>query len=111
MNVLELSPSGLLGTTYVISANGTAIGGVDSSALREQATVKFGDKVYKASRESVMSGAFFLEADGQRVATAEKPSAWRTSFNVRIGDKAYVFGRPKAVPGRFESGGFPKNPR
>jgi hypothetical protein len=97
MTVLELSPCGLLSKTYVISANGSPIGEVDSSAMREQATVKLGDMVYAASRESVLSGAFFLEADGQRLASAEKPSALRSSFNVRIGGKAYVFEQPKKL--------------
>ncbi len=94
MSVLEVSGSGLSNTKFVISADGRAIGEVDSSVMREQATISFADQVYKASREGAVSGAFFLEVDGRRVAVADKPSALRTSFNVQVDDRAYVFDQP-----------------
>jgi hypothetical protein len=100
MSLLEFGPRSWFSPgIYNVVQNGAPIGEIDCAWLREQGTIKIGGASYACSREGLMSGAFFLEANGQRLASAEKPSALHELFTVKIGDKSYtlkkasIFGR------------------
>lgn len=91
MSLLEFGPrSWFSSRVYGIVQDGTPIGEIDCAWLREQGTIKIGGASYSASREGLMSGAFFLAANGQRLASADKPSALHRLFTVQIGNKTYT---------------------
>jgi hypothetical protein len=48
-----------------------------------------------------MSGAFYLEIDGNRLASAEKPSAFRRLFTVQVGVKSYTLKAESAFGNAF----------
>jgi hypothetical protein len=83
--------------SLVVLQNGTAIGDVDMSTTSrsDEATIKFGDKVYQATREGakLLQVTLSLKVDGQPVATAMKHAGPRTSFNFQIDGKDYIFAR------------------
>jgi hypothetical protein len=91
MSLLEFGPrSWFSSRVYGIAQNGAPIGEIDCAWLREEGTIKIGSTSYSASREGLMSGAFFLAANGQRLASADKPSALHRLFKVQIGGKTYT---------------------
>jgi hypothetical protein len=91
MSLLEFGPrSWFSGRVYGIVQDGTPIGEIDCAWLREQGTIKIGSAGYTASREGLASGAFFLEANGTHLISAEKPSALHRLFTVQIGGRAYT---------------------
>ena len=91
MSLLEFSPRSYFSSRkYNIVQNGASIGEIDFALLREQGTIKIGGASYNASREGLTSGAFFLEANGNRLVSADKPSALHRLFTVQIGGKAYT---------------------
>jgi len=59
--------------------------------LREAGRLTVSGATYALGREGLMSGAFFLEGDLGRVATARKPNAFTRSFEVSIDRRNYVF--------------------
>lgn len=91
MSLLEFGPrSWFSSRVYGIAQNGAPIGEIDCAWLREEGTIKIGSASYSALREGLMSGAFFLAANGQQLASAEKPSALHRLFKVQIGGKTYT---------------------
>ena len=90
MSLLEFGPrSWFSSRVYDIVQNGAPIGEIDCAWLSEKGTIKLGSSSYAASREGLLSGAFFLEANGKRLVSAEKPSALHRLFTLQIGGKAY----------------------
>lgn len=82
---------------YEITRNDAPAGAIECSRMWERATIAIDGASYAAAREGKVSGAFYLETNGNRVATAEKSSG--RLFTVQIGDRtltlkaASVFGR------------------
>jgi hypothetical protein len=85
--------------SYGISRDGAPVAEIDCSGMWERATITVGGAGYAAAREGKMSGAFYLEANGVRLASAEKPSAMHRLFTVQVGGRtltlqaASAFGR------------------
>jgi hypothetical protein len=91
MSVLEVKPrSWLSSRDYGIVQNGASLGEIHCAWAREQGKITIGDRSYTASREGLTSGAFFLEANGTRLVSADKPSALHRSFTLQVGGKAYM---------------------
>jgi hypothetical protein len=100
MSLLEFGPrSWFSSRVYGIVQDGTPIGEIDCEWMRERGTIKLGSASYAVSREGLTSGAFFLEANGKRLVSAEKPSALHQLFTVQIGVKAYTL-KAKSIFGR-----------
>jgi hypothetical protein len=84
---------------YDITRGSAPVGAIECSRMWERATIRIDGANYAAARDGKMSGAFYLEASGNRAATAEKPSMSGRLFTVRIGDRtltlkaASTFGR------------------
>jgi hypothetical protein len=51
--------------------DGASIGDIKCAWVLEQGTITIGGTRYLVSREALISGAFFLEADGKRLVTAD----------------------------------------
>jgi hypothetical protein len=84
---------------YAIASDGVPIGEIECAPMWERATIRVGGRAYSAGREGKITGKFYLEADGNRVASAEKPSAMHRLFTVQVGGRtltlkaASTFGR------------------
>jgi hypothetical protein len=84
---------------YEITRDGALAAVIACSRMWERATITIDGVDYAAAREGKMSGAFYLEADGNRVASTQKPSLKGRQFTVQVGERtltlksASVFGR------------------
>jgi hypothetical protein len=91
MRLLEFSVKGFfLPSIYPIACDGAPIGKIESDMFWESATITIGGASYSATREGYLSGAFYLAADGHRLVSAEKPSAWKSLFTVQVGGRTYT---------------------
>jgi hypothetical protein len=94
---------GLFTREFSIEAEGQKIALLDSSRWRVAGAISMGRQTYQLYREGLMSGAFLLEYEGQVVARAIKPSAFRSQFDLEFHGRRYslirasVFGRGFAV--------------
>ena len=75
---------------YSIARDGAPVGEIDCARLWERATITVGGTTYSAAREGKMSGAFYLEANGNRLVSAEKPSALHRLFIVQVDGRTYT---------------------
>ena len=73
--------------TYSIAHEGAPVGEIAFAKRWERATITIGGTSYTAAREGKISGAFYLEANGKRLASADKPSARTPLFTVRVGGR------------------------
>lgn len=90
MSVLEFGLKGFFTQrTYSLTGNGLPVGVIECSRMWEQATITIGTTSYTAAREGKMSGLFYLEANGIRLASAEKPSSLHRLFTVRAGGRTF----------------------
>lgn len=89
--MIEAAPRRLMSSDYVFSADGEPLMELDVSSLREKAEVTVDGTHYSFRREGVLRGAFVLERDGVVVAEAAKPSAFRNTFEIALGERALTF--------------------
>ena len=100
MSSLEFGPKSLFTTqNYGIVKSGVPVGEIVSRRIGGGATMTIGGKSYVAAREGVMSAAFYLEVDGNRVARAERASAFKGSFTLQAGGRIYLLS-PASMFGR-----------
>lgn len=84
---------------YDIARGRVSVGLIECSRMWERATITIDGTSYAAARDGKVSGAFYLDANGSRPVTAEKPSMSGRLFTVRVGDRtltlkaASMFGR------------------
>jgi hypothetical protein len=91
MSVIEFAPKGHFSIRqFSLVENGVPIGEIDCGGMREQATIAIGGASFIAAREGILTGKLYLEADGARLASAERLSAWRGGFTVRAGAATYA---------------------
>jgi hypothetical protein len=91
MSVLEFAPKSFFTMrSYRVFRDGAPIGEIDCGGMREGATISIGGTSYTTAREGLMSGPYYLEANGNRLASAERASAWRGGFTVQAGGRTYL---------------------
>src|SRR5829696_7965474 len=101
--ILEARPIGIFTQEFSIEAEGQNVALLDVSSWRVAGAISIGHRAYQLYREGLMSGAFLLEYEGQVVARAIKPSAFRPQFDLEFHNHRYsltrasVFGRDFAV--------------
>lgn len=100
MSVLEFGlKSFFRPRVYEITRGDAPAGAIECSRMWERATITIDGASYAGAREGKMSGQFYLEANGNRLATAAKPSTRGRRFTVQVGDRtltlqaASTFGR------------------
>jgi hypothetical protein len=101
MSLLEFGPTNFFnGRHYSITSNGAPVGEIDCAMVRKQATITIGGARYMAARDGHWSGAFYLAANGERLVSADKPSAFQRVFTVRYGTRTFALKgrRCSAVP-------------
>jgi hypothetical protein len=100
MSSLEFGPKSHFTTqNYGIVKSGVPVGEIVGRRMGGGATITIGGKSYAVAREGVMSGAYYLEADGNRIARAERTSAFKGSFTLQAGGRTYLLS-PASVFGR-----------
>jgi hypothetical protein len=99
--MLRASPVGWFSWNFILTEAGERLAEINLAWLREAGQLSVGEESYRVYREGIMSGAFVLEKDGERLARAEKPSAVYRSFNVYFGDKVYVLEAESAFRRKF----------
>ncbi len=101
--MLEARPVGILSQDFDIEADGQKIALLDVSGWKEAAAISIEGRPYKLYREGRMSGAFVLESktEGQVVARAIKPSAFRSRFELELEARQYVLQRTSAFGRSF----------
>ena len=72
---------------YGIVRDGAPVGEIECARMWERATITIGGTSYSAAREGKMSAGFYLETNGNRLASAEKPSAMHRLFAVQVGGR------------------------
>ena len=89
--MLRVIPEGWFSYDFtVFDRGGTPVARGDLSNWRETAKLEVGGERYEAHRKGRRSKEFVLEKeDGQVVAMAEKPSAWKSPFVVEHGGNRY----------------------
>jgi hypothetical protein len=97
--VLQLVPQGWLGWNFDVLAGHQKIAEIKSSTLPESGTFLLDTSSYRAYREGMFSGDFFLESNGQTIAQARKPSAFHSSFDITHLDRSYTL-RKESFVGR-----------
>jgi hypothetical protein len=86
MSVLQFGPKSFFQPrVYSIEREGAPVGEIACAKRWESAAITIGATNYAAAREGRMSGPFYLEANGNRVADAEQSRAWKRLFTVRVG--------------------------
>ena len=95
--MLQLIPQGWLGWNFDVLDNDGKVAEIKTSTLPESGTFALGGTNYRAYRERMFSGDFFLEQDGQQIARAQKPGAFRSSFEITYIDQSYKLTKQSLV--------------
>jgi hypothetical protein len=85
--VLVLTPTRWYSWDFRVTANGQEIALIDRDWFRERATFAIDGKSYEVRRTSMLRSSFVLERGGTVIAEATKPSSFRRTFEVTVGDK------------------------
>ncbi len=80
--MLRAEPKSWLSWDYTVYDNGAPVADLDLAWVREAGEVIIEGVACTLYRESLLSGAFILEADGFPLARAEKPSALFRTFEI-----------------------------
>jgi len=99
--MLKVIPKSWFSWDFVITEGASPIADIDVSWWREKGVLTVRGSRYDVYREGMMSGAFILESSGSILARAEKPSAFRRSFELEYGKKLYILRAESAFGRKF----------
>lgn len=97
--MLQLVPQKWFSWNFDILDNDRLVASIKVSALPESGTFSLDGTDYRAYRERMFSGDFFLEGNAQTIARAQKPSAFLSTFEIRYSDRSYTL-KKESVVGR-----------
>ncbi|MEX0892980.1 MAG: hypothetical protein WEB88_12505 [Gemmatimonadota bacterium] len=83
-------PKSILSPDFRVLEDGQEVTLLDASAWRERAEVEIAGATCRLYREGLTSGAFVIEYDGVRLASATKPSAFRSAFDVDVRGRRFT---------------------
>src|ERR1700739_419701 len=89
MGLLQLDPKSWFSWNFDVLQDGRPIAEIDISRWRERGVLAVDGMKYDVYRSGFMHGAFILELNGTRVASAEKPSAMVRSFKIECGGRTW----------------------
>lgn len=95
--MLQARPVRAFSRDYHLEDDGRTIATLDVSWWKDAGTFAIDGTEYSLSREHLMDGAFVLQGDGEELARATKPSAFRSRFDLEIGDGWYSLARTSAL--------------
>ena len=99
--MLQLVPESWLTWNFDVLENDHQVAQIRTSTLPESGTFSIQGSDYRAYREGMFSGEFFLESDGQTIARAQKPSAFVNTFEIRHADRSYTLKKESFVGRSF----------
>jgi hypothetical protein len=99
--VLQLVPESWLTWNFDVLENNRKLAEIKTSTLPESGKLSIEGSHFRAYREGMFSGEFFLEKDGQTIARAQKPSALLNSFNIEYSDRRYTLKKESWVGRSF----------
>jgi hypothetical protein len=88
--MLEAVPTNIFSSNFRIQQDGNLLGEIETSIWRDRARLEIGEGTYLFYREGQFSGDFVLEHNGNVVARARKPSAFRNQFEVELPNQLLV---------------------
>ena len=88
--MLTAKPHSIFSWNFDVSQGTRFLATLSLRWMREAGELKFKGQTYRIGRQGLMSGEFFLEFHGQRLASAEKPSAFTRHFEVSVDQDAYT---------------------
>jgi hypothetical protein len=97
--MLTAVPKSWFSWDFTVMDGTRAVSDIDVSCWREKGVITVAGTDYRVYREGLMSGDFILASDETVLARAQKPSAFRSAFNVEHAGKQYTL-RPTSVWGR-----------
>jgi hypothetical protein len=80
--MLDAIPHGIFSWDFTVWRNGEAIADIDMSWFREHADVQIGGQTFSVYRESMLKGAFALQAGDRILARAWKVSVFARAFEI-----------------------------
>ena len=96
--MIVAKPTRWFSRAYRLADDEREVGVLRPALLTERAAVELEGEAYTIRRDGLL-GPFLMERDGETVAAAEKPSAFRSRFRVAVGgriselDRRGAFGR------------------
>jgi hypothetical protein len=87
---LQVAHTHWLSNDFTLRQDSKPVAGVETSWWCEKGALTIDRTHYQMYRESLFSGDFVLERDGEILARAEKPSAFLRKFLVRFRDREYT---------------------
>ena len=99
--MLEAIPTSIFCSTFRLQQNDNLLGEVSASIWRDKARLEIGEGTYELYREGQFSGDFVLEHNGNVVARARKPSAFRNQFEVELPNQLLVLRKLSLLNRRF----------
>ncbi len=99
--MLQLVPESWLTWNFDVLENDQQVAQIKTSTLPESGTFSILGSDYRAYREGMFSGEFFLESDGQTIARAQKPSAFVNTFEIQHADRSYTLKKESFVGRSF----------
>ncbi len=97
--MLQLVPESWLSWNFDVLEDDRLVASIKVSSLPESGTFSFDGTDYRAYREGMLSGDFFLASDGHTIARAQKPSAFLNTFEIHYSDRSYTL-KKKSLVGR-----------
>jgi hypothetical protein len=99
--MLEAVPNNFFSSNFRLEEEGRLLGEVSASLWRDKATLEIQDGTYQFYREGQFSGDFVLEHNGNILARASKPSAFRNRFDVELPNRRLVLRKVAAFRRRL----------
>ncbi len=99
--MLQLTPQGWFGWNFDVLHDGNKIAEIKTSILPEGGSFSIDGASYRIWREGMFSGEFLLDRDGQTVARAQKPSAFRSLFEITHLDRSYTLKKESLLSRSF----------
>jgi hypothetical protein len=99
--MLKAIPKGWFTPDFTVLQDGTPVADIDLSLWREAADLQIQGMTCKMYREGLVSGSFLLEAGGEVLARADKPSALFRSLEVEHRGARYILEAESALMRKF----------
>ena len=100
--MLEVRARNLFSSHYEILDAGQMLTTVNIRWWREAGKFKLDGEQYTVGRRGLASGLFYVEQDGELLASAAKPSAFFNRFTVQCDDQEYELSKRSAFGRAFD---------
>ena len=99
--MIQAIPKGLFSGGFQLQRDDRFVAELNASSWREKADVVIEGAAYQLYREGMLSGAFVLDREGERVARAHKVSVFTDTFELQIGKRSFTLRKESIWSRRF----------